>query len=137
MGEAKRQQQILLASDDHEMTLWRNNVGLGWCGNLESNDRGRVVLTSARAVRFGLCKGSSDLIGLTRVTITPDMVGKRLAVFTTPEAKTPHNRMTKEQQKFNNFVAMNGGIAGAVREPDDLSKLVDNFKTQLLKQASR
>jgi ribosomal protein S19 len=42
----------------------------------------------ADPVQFGLCKGSADLIGWKRVTVTPEMVGSTVAVFTSIEVKT-------------------------------------------------
>jgi hypothetical protein len=45
-----------------------------------------------------LCKGSADLIGYRTITITPDMVGQQVAVFTSIEVKTPTGRIRPEQQ---------------------------------------
>lgn len=54
--------------------------------------------------KFGLQKGSADLIGLTSVTITPDMIGKDVAVFTSIEVKTPTGRLSKEQKFWSDFM---------------------------------
>jgi hypothetical protein len=90
--------------------LWRNNVG---------------ALRDARGqlVRYGLCPGSSDLIGLRTIVITPDMVGQRVAVFSAIEVKD-RGRPTEQQQAFITTVQQAGGLAGVARSlPDALSIL--------------
>ncbi len=98
-------------SAETEARLWRNNVG-----TTRSAD--------GRFVRFGLCPGSSDLIGLTPVVVTPDMVGQVVAVFSAVEVKTPRGRVTDEQQKFLDFVQRSGGRAGVARSVEDALKII-------------
>ncbi len=64
-------------------------------------------------------KGGSDLIGWTPIEITPDMVGRTIAVFSAIEVKvdTP---TTKEQVQFLEAVIRNGGIGLVCRSSDDL-----------------
>ena len=85
--------------------LWRNNTG---------------ALRDARGqlVRYGLCPGSSDLIGYPSVVITPDMVGQRLAVFAAVEVKD-RGRPTEQQAAFINLVQQAGGLAGVARSVAD------------------
>lgn len=95
--------------------LWRNNVGQGWVG--KTIRRGNsVIINNPRPLHAGLVKGSSDIIGLTKIKITPDMVGKEIAVFTALELKTSSTRTTKEQKSFINIVNMSGGIGAIVRK---------------------
>lgn len=98
---------MLLHASVIGMRVFRNNVG---------------VLRDATGtyVRFGLCIGSSDVIGWTPVTITPEMVGRELAVFTALECKAGHNTTTEEQGRFLAVVKAAGGIAGVVRSVDDV-----------------
>ncbi len=69
--------KITIALSEAGVPVWRNNVG--------------AYKTEAGAfVRFGVGgKGGSDLIGITPVTVTPEMVGKKLGIFTAVEVKTP------------------------------------------------
>jgi hypothetical protein len=90
--------------------LYRNN-----CGVLQ--DRRGVP------VRYGLQPGSSDLIGWRTVTITPDMVGQRIAVFTSIEVKTPTGRVKPEQQQWLDAVQAAGGIAGVARSVEDALRI--------------
>ena len=106
--ETTLQQQIRLALGTRpDLRLFRNNTG-----TLPDPRTGRPV-------QFGLARGSADLIGLRTVTITPDMVGQQVAVFTSIEVKTPKGRPTAEQQNWLNMVRSLGGIAGIARSVRD------------------
>ena len=64
MSERAIQNEVLLALADLGITGWRNNVGTGWAGKASKRDDGSVLVRDARPLHAGLCKGSSDLIGL-------------------------------------------------------------------------
>lgn len=70
-------------------------------------------LNRSRTQRFGLCPGSSDLIG-----IGPG--GRFLAI----EVKTKHGRVAPEQARFIDLVRARGGIAGICRSVEDARALV-------------
>lgn len=92
--ETKLQAKIML-SVQHLCRIFRNNVGFD----------------AVRKVRYGLCRGSSDLIGWTRYRIRPDDVGRQVAVFTALEVKRPKRYANKEQRNFLERLAQDGGIA--------------------------
>ena len=50
-----------------------------------------------------------DLIGWKQIVITPDMVGKTIAIFTALEVKYGSTRTTEEQQNFIDQVNKSGG----------------------------
>ena len=75
-------------------------------------------------VRYGLQPGSSDLIGWRTVTITPEMVGTTIAVFTSIEVKTATGRLRPEQQQWLDAVQSAGGIAGVARSVEDALNLL-------------
>jgi len=108
--------------------IFRNNIGKCWIGaskkftqpttvNVKSGD---VLIQSARYFDAGLCVGSSDLIGLKSVKITPEMVGSTLAVFTAVEVKTPTGKISTEQISFINMVQKMGGIGIICRDENDI-----------------
>jgi len=74
-------------------------------------------------VSFGLCKGSADLIGWRTVTITPEMVGQQVAVFTSIEVKSERGRLAAEQQQWLDAVLSAGGIAGVARSVEDALRI--------------
>jgi hypothetical protein len=114
MTEQTIQQRILLALGRGSRRIWRNNTGA------LRDERGQLV-------RYGLCKGSADLIGLTTVTITPDMVGQTVAVFTAIEVKSATGRPTPEQEAFLAMVRQAGGRAGIARSIEDAQRIADGL----------
>jgi hypothetical protein len=117
-AETTLQQQIRLAVGSRsDLRLFRNQVG-----SLPDPRTGRLVT-------FGLARGSADLIGWRTVTVTPDMVGRRLAVFTSIEVKTPTGRLRPEQQAWLGVVRSAGGVAGVARSVSDVEDLLSNLPT--------
>lgn len=107
-AETTLQQQIRLAVGTRsDLRLFRNQVG-----SLPDPRTGRLVT-------FGLARGSADLIGWRTVVVTPEMVGQRIAVFTSIEVKTPTGRLTPAQHAWLGAVRSAGGIAGVARSVTD------------------
>jgi hypothetical protein len=125
-SEAVVQQQVRLALARMGALMYRNNSGA-------------FTDENGRHVRFGLGNDSaqlnavvksSDLIGLVPVTITPDMVGKTIGVFTAIECKRPGWHMTPgdkracAQEKFITLVKDAGGFGGFATDPQDLNRIL-------------
>lgn len=111
--ETELQQRIRLALGLRpDLRMFRNQVG-----QLPDPRTGRPV-------QFGLARGSADLIGWRTVTITPEMVGQRLAVFTSLEIKTATGRLTPAQHNWLGAVRSAGGIAGVARSVGDAFQIV-------------
>jgi hypothetical protein len=137
MSEHEIQQRILLACGRGDTRLFRNNVALAWTGQAQQITRanyftigqtlrpGDVVVRNARPLHAGLCKGSADLIGLRTVTIGPEHVGQRLAVFCAIEVKSATGRPTPEQTAFLALVREMGGLAGIARVVDDAAGILN------------
>jgi hypothetical protein len=106
LSEQRIQQEIRIACGTGDTRLFRNNTGT-------------LRDQNGRPVQFGLCKGSADLIGWKRVTITPEMVGSTVAVFVSIEVKTATGRLRPEQQQWLDAVQAAGGIAGVARSVED------------------
>jgi len=110
-SEQTIQQHIRLACSSGNCRLFRNNTGT-------------LKDQHGRPVQFGLCKGSADLIGWTTRTVTQDMVGTQVAVFTRIEVKTPTGRLRPEQQAWLDAVQVAGGVAGVARSVADAQQLL-------------
>lgn len=111
MSEQELQQRIRLELGRGPVRLWRNNVGA------LRDQRGRLV-------SYGLCPGSSDLIGLRRLRVAPEHLGQELAVFCALEIKSQRGRPTAEQQRFLALVQAMGGLAGVIRTPEEARALL-------------
>jgi hypothetical protein len=110
-SEQTIQQHIRLACSIGTCRLFRNNTGT-------------LRDINGRPVSFGLCKGSADLIGWRTVTITPEMVGQQVAIFTSIEVKSSSGRVKPEQQQWLNAVQAAGGIAGVARSVGEAMDLL-------------
>jgi hypothetical protein len=113
-AETDLQQRIRLALGLFpDVRLWRNNSG-----KLPDPRTGRWV-------QFGVASpGGSDLIGYRSITITPEMVGQKVAVFTALEIKTASGRATPAQKHFIDHIRQAGGIAGIVRSVAEAQRIL-------------
>ena len=101
MSEKQIQNEIRLALGAlDDVVLWRNNTGV------DTN----------RGVRYGLCKGSSDLVGI--------CAGRFFAL----EVKTPKGRVSVEQQMFIDLVKSYGGHGAIVRSVEDALDAVEEAR---------
>lgn len=98
-AEADIQRAIMLAlSARDDCVIWRNNVGF---------DR-------ENAVRYGLCKGSADLVGIVKP-----------GIFVAIEVKSPIGKASPEQLRFLALVRSMGGRAGVARSVEDANGIVE------------
>ena len=111
-SEHEIQQRIRLTCGRGTVRLWRNHTGA-------------LVDQQGRFVRFGLCKGSSDLIGLRSLEVTPEMVGQRFAQFVALEVKTATGVVSSEQRAFLQLVQQLGGVAAVCRSIEQAQAVLD------------
>lgn len=116
MSETDLVNTVRLRFSRGDVRLFRNNVG---------------VLTDAKGnhVTYGLCVGSSDLIGWRSVTVTPEMVGRTVAVFVAAEGKAKRGRVTDAQHAFIRTVREAGGLAGVFYAPEDVERILSGEGT--------
>jgi len=131
-SESRIKSQILIAVGSRpDIRLWNNPVGSGWVGVLRDNrinPDGSATLVRPRRVTFGLAPASPDLIGLVSIEITPDMVGRRVAVFVGAEVKKPGEQARPDQAAFHEIITAFGGRSGVVRSVEDMLKLAYNTR---------
>ena len=117
-------------------TLFRSNSGKGWIsggGAVVKRPDGSALVPYARPVALGLAlasgdtvPGLADLTGWTDVTITPEMVGRRVPVFTVVETKaTGGGRKRDAQINFVQQVQKAGGIAGFAESEAQAHEIID------------
>lgn len=127
MKETNLVKKIMLAVSKTGARIFRNNTGMGYQGKT-ARKNGMIIIKHPRVLHAGLCEGSSDLIGWTPVKITPDMVGREVAVFTAIEVKTKGGRSTKDQRAFISQIKESGGIAGIARSEKQATKLLSQYE---------
>jgi hypothetical protein len=119
--------------------LFRQQVGMAWTGDVHHLRDGSVLINNPRPFHAGF-EGLSDLGGWVSVMVTPEMVGRKLAVYVALEVKAPRGRPTTAQLRFIDAVTEAGGIAAVVRSehsaamalagPENIfAKTVDNGLT--------
>jgi hypothetical protein len=98
-SEANILNECLLALSGAGCLVWRNNTG-------------QLPDKTGRPIKFGLCIGSSDIIGVARD-------GRFIAI----ECKTAIGQPTDAQIRFLNRVTWAGGRAGIARSAEDAVKI--------------
>lgn len=102
MAQAERvlQNQIILALSKAGCLVWNNDTGA-----IKDQRTGRYI-------RYGLCVGSSDCVG-----VCPDGI----ALFV--EVKTERGRASQEQRNFIAACRRNGARAGIARSVEDAIRI--------------
>lgn len=140
MSETGINKRILLAAQKVKAVLFRNNTASGWAGKSIVLKAGQIykakggerVVFSPFPLKAGLITGSSDNIGWLKVTVTPEMVGSKIAVFMGVESKVPDvGKLSKEQYQFISVVNSEGGVAFVATSPDDFEDKVNNYKKSI------
>lgn len=121
--------------------LFRINTGKAWVSGLGPKGvsrlkDGSVLIQAARPIAVGLglangdpVIGAADLQGWTTIKITPEMVGRDVAVYTSLELKKEiGGTTTKPQKHFANQVIEGGGIAGVIRSAAEGEKIIAEWK---------
>jgi hypothetical protein len=122
-SEAAVQTDIRLEASRRGARLWRNNVGA-------------LPGPSGIPVRYGLANESkrmneaiksSDLIGITPVVITQEMVGRTLGVFTSYEVKQEGWKFTGSKREVAQaaWIRLVKAFGGYARFVSDVSNLYD------------
>ncbi len=109
---------IAAALDHLQITHYRNNTGA-------------IMGAAGYPVKFGLCTGSSDYIAYMPVTITADMVGKKVAVFMAVEAKAPGKKATADQKKFLDSLTAAGGCGFVSHSYEETRDGIAAYKQKL------
>ena len=98
--------QIQVEASRHGVRLFRNNVGT-------------LKDALGNYVKYGLCVGSSDLVGWAHRHVD----GAAVAVFVAVEVKSEKGRITEEQLNFIEAVKKAGGLAGVARSVEDAIRI--------------
>jgi hypothetical protein len=114
-SETELVDELRLELSRGDTRIFRNNVGFGFSPN-------------GYPIHFGLCKGSSDLIGVRRYEIEPDDVGKTIGVFVSLEAKSRRGTAAEAQRAWGAMVESLGGVHGIVRSLADARRVLTGWR---------
>lgn len=114
MREKKIQAKIQVELSKLGCRMFRNQIGV-------------YKLQDGRVISSGLCKGSSDLIGITPYVIKPDDVGRAIGIFTAIEVKTRKGKVRALQEKFVAFVRSMGGIGIIGRDCEETIEIIKSI----------
>jgi hypothetical protein len=128
MAEKAILNETLKLASKRGWRLFRNNSAKAWAGKIFRSpmpisirlNPEDVVVRNAFPIDAGLCKGSSDLIGWQTITITPEMVGQKIALFTAIEVKYGKTATTPEQKNFIEQVNKSGGYGKIIYGENEL-----------------
>jgi hypothetical protein len=122
-----------LKSEDEVQSELRLRIAHEGRTILFRNNSGAITDKTGRVVRYGLANDSArvnevlksgDLIGWTKVVITPEMVGQTVAIFTSIECKRegwepdPKDKREEAQRNWAKAVSNAGGIARFISDAD-------------------
>lgn len=138
-AESTVQRQIWLALGSISR-LFRLNTGRAWISNLgpkgvQRLTDGSVLIKSARSIAMGLAypngdpvTGACDLPGWTTVEVTPEMVGRKVCIFTSVECKRGKGgKASDDQVNWLEQVQKAGGIAGIANSPEAARAIIDDW----------
>lgn len=100
-----------------DVMIWRQVVGVF-----------RSRTNKKRVIRAGV-KGMSDSLMIVGVTITPDMIGKRIGVAVGVEFKTETGRQSDAQKRWQKAFEERGGLYRIVRSAGEITQLVENVRS--------
>ena len=134
--EAIAKDNVLIRAGQYRARLFKNNTGVAYTQD-------------GRPVFFGLGNEGTkddesirtpDDVGWTTIVITPEMVGKEIAVFTAIDSKkagfrvkSDYTKGTREygQNKFFKLVKKYGGIAGFASCAADVDAIYNEFNIRV------
>jgi len=100
--------EILSTIDPETERLFRINSGMGWIGKYRRTKDGIVIIENGRPLHAAP-EGWPDLAGWKTIEITPEMIGKKIAVFMGKEIKVT-GKLSKAQKIFGEILTQMGGL---------------------------
>ena len=123
MKEQDIQSSILIAMCQAGAYALRVNSGTFWGGKVLAHTGDKLVLQNPTKV-MGAPAGTSDIIGCKTITITPEMVGKKIGIFAAVEVKRPGEKPRENQVNFLEVMRRRGAMVGVARSPEDAVRIL-------------
>lgn len=124
MKEQSIQAETMVSLSQHGHYCLRVNSGEFWGGKMIGHDGLHVMLEHPTRIH-GAPPGTSDLIGCITRTITPEMVGRRIAQLFCIEMKRPGDKPEKHQERYLAMMRSRGALAGVATSADSALKILE------------
>ena len=138
LHENNIQNNIRLDCSKYTNRIFRNSVGTGYAPHCvhaalnkinDKETRKRVEAELNKGlITYGFGVGSSDLIGIQAIKITPDMINSIVGVFTAIEVKDPDHKtkpvLLKKQNNFIKLIKSLGGRGGFATSSDEAESIL-------------
>lgn len=123
---------LLLCASELGARLFRNQRGVYTI----AQDDCKSCQRFGRKISTGMANGAPDLVGWMPVVVTPDMVGRTVALFVGIEAKRPGTelsvhgyraepgRLSEDQRRFLTALETAGAVQGVVRSVAELETVL-------------
>lgn len=121
---------MVLLSQKYGVCIFSNPVGTGWVGRFVRRMGEITFLEAARRIKYGLHEGMPDKIGWRSIKITPEMVGRRVAVLVAIEVKQPGNYASPIQKQILKRLQDDGALSGIARSEQDAVAIVTKLEAQ-------
>jgi hypothetical protein len=119
MSEKRRLENLRLLHP----TCFRHDVGSGYPYDKKKEfkakkdgvfpvKKGDIIVKNPSRIHYGIERGAGDLIGWTEVSVTPEMVGQKVGIFTSIEDKSATDRIGLEQIIW----VLNNRLSGCIAE---------------------
>ncbi len=108
---------MLAAGCLDDVLIWRQQSGVF-----------RAYDDPRRLVRVGE-PGMADAGMIVAVTITPDMVGKRVGIAAQVEFKRPGARQNNDQKNWQRFIEAHGGQYAVITSADEMLAAVEKIRS--------
>ncbi|MEO5368507.1 MAG: VRR-NUC domain-containing protein [Magnetococcus sp. DMHC-1] len=125
MSNRKNLQNGILRLGQGSLRLFANPCGTGWQGKIISRTPEYITLQHPRLITFGLCPGSSDVVGFKSVEVSEEMTGTKIAVFTAIEIKTDNDTIKEHQSNFLKIIGNMGGVALIGRDVETVKEHIE------------
>lgn len=121
-GPRGKQPESLVGKANRQWAALRGGV-------LRRNRRGMVDLASGAKMPIGLAEPLIlDEIGYLTITVTPEMLGRRIAVLLVIEDKTDTGVLGEHQRKCIEELRDAGAIAGVSTGPEDSERILQAWR---------
>lgn len=131
--EARNKLLKYTADSKNKIVVWATPNGTAYQGNIIIKKIKNVLtklLLIRRTIQFGT-PGFPDYIGIKKIKITKNMVGKEFGIFLGIECKSTGGKQSVKQKRMQAAIEMRGGKYIIIRPEDEINRDILNIQREL------